>query len=290
MKRTEKKVDKLLISPLKSAIDHLDTAVNMMISKKFMMANNTLEKVIDKATDGLNNVDCKEISIDTFRECGTAIKLIILSKLLVFSYDLKLEIFLPHFLLSASTQELISKEIETLGNRYIGLRRKVRIGIMFDDKSKKKCEAEYILDTILQVVYPYIIRCHKMSSVISPEQFTKEILVRHKYLPTSDENKAHITVGFVNYNSFLNIGIWKSGKSIFVQLDDNHKAQETVINTDIGDMKLTIKMPITISGEGPIEKRQGSCFGQYQYGGEFNDSPYYVQLHNLYGEHTNYVP
>ena len=81
VQRIEKKVDKLLISPLKSAIDHFNTALNMMISKNFRMVNTTLEKVIDKATDGLNNIDDEEMNIDTFRKCGTDLKLIILSKL-----------------------------------------------------------------------------------------------------------------------------------------------------------------------------------------------------------------
>ena len=156
VQRIEKKVDKLLISPLKSAIDHFNTAVNMMISKNFRMANTTLEKVIDKATDGLNNIDDEEMNIDTFRECGTALKLIIFSKLLVYSYDLNLKIFIPHYLLAASTQELISTELETLVNRCIGLRQNVKFGSLFDDKAKKKCEAQKILNTILQVVYPYI--------------------------------------------------------------------------------------------------------------------------------------
>ena len=66
LQRVERKLDKLLISPLRSAMDHFTTAVNLMVSHDFDLANKTLEKVIDKATDGLNNMEDKYVNLETF--------------------------------------------------------------------------------------------------------------------------------------------------------------------------------------------------------------------------------
>ena len=319
LQRVERKVDKLLISPLKSAMDHFTTAVNLMVSHDFDLANKTLEKVIDKATDGLNNMEDKYVNLETFKECGTAVKLIVFSKILVFSYDSKMKLFLPYLLLSADRRELIAKELRTQVDRCIALRANVKLGGLFTDKQERK-EVQEIVETILQRTYPYMCSHDGMDQVIPASKVTKDIIVKPEYLPASVENKANVNIGVIN-ESLMSINIWRSKKSIFTQIR-NHKVHEHETKVDLDstseDVKVFIQLPIIIrrsrgttctywlqnrctrtycefrhellhdlptgEGKGKAAQKQGSCFGQYEYCGQLNGSPYYIQLHNVSGE------
>ena len=67
MERKGKKVDKLLQAPLKMAATFYDSALDMVMARKFKDAFDTLNKVIDEATRAFEYTADKDINIETYK-------------------------------------------------------------------------------------------------------------------------------------------------------------------------------------------------------------------------------
>ena len=100
----EKKIDKMMINPLEVADDMFRTGFNEIECKRFEDAQRTFLTVIDKANEGLKNLEGRSISIETFKLCVYALKLIMCSKISKYCYNQGTKSFLPYSNLSKSDQ------------------------------------------------------------------------------------------------------------------------------------------------------------------------------------------
>ena len=88
VKNIEQKVDVILDTPLKKALDYSQSVVLKMINKSYRSAQETLKKVIDESmTAFYYSAGKKKGSKKVFLERMTAVQLIIFCKILSESYD-----------------------------------------------------------------------------------------------------------------------------------------------------------------------------------------------------------
>ena len=152
----QSKMNVLLKAPLGETVLHFRTTMNLIMADNYKNAYETLKLIKEKATTGIVYADRKDISIKDFEEAVRCYKILILSKILLYSYDEKREFFLPIDVLSEKNRVLIGKEIHGVVDQCIKLQKKVKTKSWMLEKSSKKEKAQNIIDSILQVSYPYM--------------------------------------------------------------------------------------------------------------------------------------
>lgn len=246
LKNVDRKVDKLLFAPLKTALNFYHTALNEILTQKFELASKTFEEVIKKATEGLNNIEevNGSINVETFKQCMIAIKLIASSKIEHYSYCHKEVTILPYFNLDKDTKELIARELEALVQRGISLKDNVKtkkFGFSRKDKEKK---AEDTLDSVLKVCYPFLSEGFgwtKMASKLASP--TVSLHLMPKYLPVGEEDETCVKIG-VNNGKVVRIYIWREDRLVKIKYEQR-MVLETSIQSD-DKVKLEIDLEVNI--------------------------------------------
>ena len=95
VKDIQSKMNVLLKAPLGETVLHFRTTLNLIMAEKYKNAYEKLKLVVEKATTGIVYADRKDISVKDFEEAVECYKILILSNILLFSYDEKREFFLP---------------------------------------------------------------------------------------------------------------------------------------------------------------------------------------------------
>ena len=150
----EKKIDKMMINPLKVASVRYKTAFNEIKAGRFEDAQKSFITVIDKAHEGLANLEDKSLNIEAFRLCVHSLKLIMCSTIAKYCYDRNTKSILPYSNLSKSDQRLIAQELEELSIKCIALKNNVtlRSSIFTRNKTEKanKEESQNIFNNFQQ--------------------------------------------------------------------------------------------------------------------------------------------
>ena len=156
VEKIDRKVSKQLRAPLLNAIDHFNEVIDYFMSKKYEKAYDTIDKVLNNATDAFNKISDKNIDMETFADCVKSVQLLIFSKIIRESYDKKKQIFLPYVKLSKNKKNVISRFVERNVEHCIALKETVKVPMLTLDREKKKSIIQDMLDSILQLAYPYV--------------------------------------------------------------------------------------------------------------------------------------
>ena len=217
MERIEKKVDKLLQAPLKMAARFYDSALDMVMARKFKDAFDTLNKVIDEATRAFEYTADKVINIETYKECIHAVILITFSTIMKNCYDHTGHCFLPYSSQAKRTKKLIAQELERWANDCINLKKNVKIASWMPGSSKKKSKIQDVLDSILKICYPYMSQGFGWTDFqtdLTYEDATIDVKLHPEYIPKGAEDKVAITVGKAAGRKSALISVWKEGSHV----------------------------------------------------------------------------
>ena len=107
IKRIEGKIDVLLETPLKLAKDRFRAAMNMIIHKDLKKAYETLNTVIDHATQAFYYMDSEDMTMKNFEACIQATQLLMFANIARFCYDEKSETFVPFLTLQREKKSMI---------------------------------------------------------------------------------------------------------------------------------------------------------------------------------------
>ena len=240
LKSIDRKVDKLLLAPLKTAINFYNTALNEILARKFDLAIKNFEEVIKEATKGLNNIEevNRPIDVEAFKHCMIALKLIASSKIELYSFKEKL--ILPYFNLDKDTQELIARELETLVNRGINLKTSVQTKKFFFTMTEKEKKTEDTLDSVLKVCYPFLSEGFgwtKMTTKLSSPKVLIDLMP--KYLPVGEEDEACVIIGIKN-EKVVRIFVWREDKLVKIKYEHNIVLEESIQSDD----KVTVEVDL----------------------------------------------
>ena len=109
-----------------------------------------------------------DFSIESYRECAKATRLLMFGHLLKESYDKAKTVFLPPDQLPTKKVTLIGQTLEMIVRKSIEQKKKVTTtswGILRIQDDLKKSEAQDVLDSILKFAYPYISTAKKLTSM-----------------------------------------------------------------------------------------------------------------------------
>ena len=290
----EKKIDKILINPLKVADNMFKTGINEIVAKRFEDAHKTFITVIDKANEALENLEEKILGIETFKLCVFTLKLMMCSKIAKYCYCSDTKIFLPYSNLSKSDQNLIAKELEKLANK--GLTFKINVEVrssIFTRKKEKKArkeESQNILDNFLQACYPYLSNGFGWTRIDSLiKSSTIKIQLKTAYLPDGEEDKSCLYVGVIgDRRTSVKIHAWVSEQKLYVKYKESLVTTKIETGSELMQVEIFLPVPVVISSSGAGQHR-GRSLGQFNYVGNHNGRPYYKQLDTVGSQCTGYL-
>ena len=219
VEQIDKKVSKLLRAPLLNAIAHFNEVTDYFLSCEYEDAYNTADKVLNNATDAFSKIADKNIDMETFADCVKSVQLLIFSKIIRESYDKKKQIFLPYTKLSKNKKNVISRFVERNVEHCIALKETVKVPMLTLDREKKKSIVQDMLDSILQLAYPYVSQGNGWTDLeykIPQDEITFK--VNPKYLPMGEEDSTEVIVGNTK-SEVIRMYLWREKDSIFTRFN-----------------------------------------------------------------------
>ena len=269
VERIEKKVDKLLKEPLETAQSFLSDAITEIINDFYEESFETLQKVIDNAKKALNLVKGKNISIESFGDYIKAARLIAFSTILRHSYDRKEKVFLPKFLLSSKSENVISDKLESVVKDCLEQKENVNVKTVFVESKEKKSVVQDMLDSLLKVTYPFISQSMKwtdMRSDLSKSDGKMKITLMPKYLPHGCEDKTELDVNLTKVN------VWRMKQIVLYEHNDavfykTIKSESAPVDMEDAESGVTV----TLSATGPARLEWPDWLGDFTLTGKLHN-------------------
>jgi len=218
VQQIDKKVSKLLKAPLLNAIDHFNEVTDYFMSHKYEDAYNMVNEVKKCATNAFNLIAENNIDIKTFADCVKAVQLLIFSKIIQESYDKKKQIFLPYAKLSKATRDVISRFVERNVDKCISLKENVKLPMLTFEKEKKKSTIQDMLDSILQLAYPYVSEGNGWTNLdhkITDDNYIS-FKMNPKYLPMGIEDRTEVIIGKWG-SEVARFSMWRDGNKCYAR-------------------------------------------------------------------------
>ena len=272
VKRIENKVDVLLDTPLKMAIDYCKSSISNLINKSYPTAFENLKRVLDEAMRAFHHTAAKKKSVKTFKEKVETVKLIIFAQVLISSYDRVNNVFLPQWMLSDNIKRNISDELQSWVEKLIEEKAATKTDSLFSSSksSEKKMEAQNSLDSVLKVAYSFISHGSNFTSEknrIEVKDNSIEIRVWPKFVPDGKEDKTEMIIGVRTFknksSSFVKIQIWRTQSEIHCLYNLLESAKKFRSDTEVIRMKVNIPSMIVLTGNGTMKR--GECLGLYNF-------------------------
>ena len=194
----EKKMDILLKTPFKKALDYLKSAITFITKQMYEEAFHKLDTVEQEATTAFHFSSQGEKSTATLRESISAVKLLVFSKVMRCCYDKEKKVFLPYRILKMNIKGAIAEELEKLVKDCLSLSEEVKSKKWFLSKAKEN-EIQDTVDTVLTITYPYISEglgwTNSFTEIPQGSYIEFVITLNLQYIPYGEEDKTMVIVG-----------------------------------------------------------------------------------------------
>jgi len=284
VKKIEKGVDKILKTPLKTALENFQFILDAVETQNFEYAFEKLSILEEDAMKAFHYMDGDDnkISIENYSECAKAVKLHMFAIVLRTSYDRERKLFITPDKLQEKQVLLIGKALENIARKCIEQKKQVKTKSWGFEKDSIKSEAQNCLDQILNLAYPFISRARKYNDISRQLKMDED----HKFrllpelLPVGHEDKTQMIVGIKTDDKGE-----KSTAKIFVFRTDTHVVFENgnkmyfkpiISEAEPVDMEDAKSGPLTISATGEARKKWSELLGDFTLTEELeNDRPVY---------------
>ena len=188
------KLDVILSTPLKLAVDFFGKAMRHMGSENIAGVIKEMEKVKDHAMQAFRYAEGQgPKQSKNLKSAVLATQLVILAEILIESYDQKT--IVPFSLLDEKKKRAIALLIEdeitsmqTFHNSYSG-------SVLTFNKAEKAKKKQDILDRLLQSAYPFISEGRGLTSPLKELKLPSELRVLPKFVPEGKEDSASLIIG-----------------------------------------------------------------------------------------------
>ena len=287
----EEKMDIILRTPLKIALDYLTSATTLLMQDIYEDAYDKLGTVEMEATRAFHYISQDEKSTGNLRECISALKLLVFSKLMRYSYDKEKKVFLPYRILKRNVKLAICEELEKLVNDCLEQSEMVKNSKWFLSKSKETKITDSV-DLILTMTYPYISEGKGWTSFtteIAEDSLTSvEVTVKPQYVPSGEEDETEVIIGTRKgeVSCPIRVKMWRTRSCVvlsspFCKDKIKFSSLEDEVSKTVevqGTLPTLIISSLGVTAEGWA----GKTFGQYEYRGLHNGYPSYRQRHSLH--------
>ena len=292
IKEVDHKVSVGLVEHFKTATRDFDDAMNKIECDLYDEANISLRKVIDEAgrafsiREGLDeNID--RVPLASFRELMNSARMLMFSKILVYSFDEEMETYLPHLALPQNRKKLLEIQVTDLAEACIEKKKRVNvkkrqikyIGLKKSVNLTRKTEVQDRLDRILKVAYPYVSERRGWTIAgheISIEDEEVDIKVNPVFVPLGEEDEIKVAVGVLvdedgDYPGFVYVWIWKDEDEVYVQ----HGRKITQTSMDDFEEDVEIDITVELDTDHLVESSQ-DFYGDEEEGSGTDDDDYFA--------------
>jgi len=271
VKKIEKGVDKILKTPLKTALEHFGSILDAVETGNFEIAFEKIPVLEEDAMKAFHYMDDeKKISVENFRECTKALKLQLFAEILRVSYDRERKLFIMPEKLQGNQVVLIGKSLEKIARKCIDQKEKVKTKSWGFEQDSIKSEAQDCLDQILNLAYPYISRAKKLTDIkkqltmYDPSLF--KFCLLPELLPMGHEDKTQLIVGVQidekGEKSVARIGVWRNETHVFYEQKNVVFSKPIISECEPVDMELHWP-EYTLSATGEARERWPLYLGDY---------------------------
>ena len=189
VKNIKKGIDKILKTPLKTALENFEFILICVETGNFELAFEKLPVLEEDAMKAFHYMDEEnKISVDDFKECAKAVRLHMFAIILRASYDRERKIFTRPEKLQENKALLIGRALEKIARSCIEQKENVSTdewGFFNSSKSKIqiKSEAQDCLDQILKLAYPHISRAKKFTDIKKQLTMSDDGICKFRLLP-----------------------------------------------------------------------------------------------------------
>ena len=247
VKKIEKGVDKILKTPLKTALENFDLILDAVETGNFEIAFEKIPVLEEDAMKAFHYMDGdeKKITIENYKECSKAVKLHMFAIILRTSYDRERKMFTTPQKLQENQVLFIGKALEKITRKCIDQKEKVKTKSWGFEQDSIKSEAQDCLDQILNLVYPYISRAKKLTDIKKQLTISDDGLFKFRLLPEllpmGYEDRTQLTVGVQTDEkgdkSVARIGVWRNETNVYFEYKGVKFRKTIISNSEPVDME-----------------------------------------------------
>ena len=273
VKKIEKGVDKILKTPLKTALEHFGSILDAVETGNFEIAFETIPVLKEDAMKAFHYMDDeKKISVENFKECTKALKLHMFAEILRTSYNRERKMFTPPDKLQEHQVLLVGKALEKITRKCIDQKEKVKTTSWGFERDSIKYEAQDCLDQILHLAYQYISRAKKLTDIKKQLTISNDALPKFRllpeFLPMGYEDRTQLTVGVQidekGHKSVARIGVWRNETHVYFEYKGVEFQKPIVSESEPVDMELPCPPgPFTLSATREAGRRWSRLLGDY---------------------------
>ena len=193
MEEINKKLDVILSAPLEQAVDLFGKAMRHMENESIPGTIKELEKVRDHAVQAFHYAKGQGPKKENLKSSVFAKKLVILSEILINSYDGTT--IVPFPLLDVQKKETISSLIEEEVRSLQSFHDSYKVPMLTRNKAEKAKKKQDITDTLLRTAYCFLSEGKGLTSSQTPLKLPYKLKLLPQFLPEGEENAACLTIG-----------------------------------------------------------------------------------------------
>ena len=210
-----KKLDIILSTPLKLALDFFGKALRHMENESIPGLIKEMEKVKDHAMQAFHYVEGQGPKTANLKSAVLAKQLVILAEILILSYDGKT--IVPFSLLKKETKRTIGSLVEDEIRIVQQFHESQSLSMFTLNKAEKVKKKQDIMDNLLKTSYPFISEGKGFTSALAPLVTPFNLKVLPKFLPDGQEDAASLIIG-QHEGRPLTIEVWKESEVAFCNL------------------------------------------------------------------------
>ena len=293
VKNIEKKVDIILATPLRLALDNLKSVINMLETNNYEFAYESFGQVLTYAMQAFQYSKQQSGDADQFNLIIISVKLIVFSKIARYSFNRDQAFFLPFYLLKQNVKKLLAMELENIVEEVFDLQKNIQTNKWLPGAKKaERAKTHELVDSVLKLTYPFISEGHgwtSMSSTIDSNSIS--FMVTPYLLPKGESESTNLKLGNISLyttdgeDKVITARIWREENSIFFL-----QGLELSFNNPCEPIQISLPFPLTLTFNSTdnMSLNQGDLLGEYQAHGWYSHHLVYRQLH-LQEEESRYL-
>ena len=291
VKKIEKGVDKLLKTPLETALDTFYLILDAVETGNFESAYQRLPNLEEDSKKAYHYMKSHsgKMSLESYKETAKACRLHMYSLILRESYDNDKKVFVTPDKLSDKKVNFIGRALERIVRQCIEQKKKVKTKSWGFEQDSVKLDAQNLLDSILAFAYPHVSRAKKLTDLnknLSDDGLYKFRLLP-ELLPMGYEDKTQMIVGIKTdekgEKTTEKIEVWRDETLVFFESNGARFHKPIISEDEPVEMEDAKPVDFTISATGGAKEKWSRYLGDYTFTEEKNFSrPVYSGNKGMY--------
>ena len=259
VKKIEKGVDKLLKTPLETALDTFYLILDAVETGNFESAYQRLPNLEEDSKKAYHYMKSHsgKMSLESYKETAKACRLHMYSLILRESYDNDKKVFVTPDKLSDKKVNFIGRALERIVRQCIEQKKKVKTKSWGFEQDSVKLDAQNLLDSILAFAYPHVSRAKKLIVGIKTDE---------KGEKTTEK-----------------IEVWRDETLVFFESNGARFHKPIISEDEPVEMEDAKPVDFTISATGGAKEKWSRYLGDYTFTEEKNFSrPVYSGNKGMY--------